>query len=107
MLPLGLGYLEDVSYDYVRYGTTTLFAVLDIATGTVSIDCKPRHRHQELVSFLKRIDAAGTGRAPDRGQQRSPKHVKCTAGSPSGHVSTFTTRRPTLPDLTKWNADLL
>jgi len=58
VLPLGLGYLQGVTHDYVRHGTTTLFAALDIATGTVFTDCKPRHRHQEFLSFLKRIDAA-------------------------------------------------
>src|ERR1700757_255014 len=58
VLPMGLGYVEGVTHDYVRHGTTTLFAALDIATGTVFTDCKPRHRHQEFLSFLKRIDAA-------------------------------------------------
>src|SRR5246500_5887973 len=55
---MGLGYVEGVTHDYVRHGTTTLFAALDIAPGTVFTDCKPRHRHQEFLSFLKRIDAA-------------------------------------------------
>ncbi len=58
VLPMGLGYLQGVTHDYVRHGTTTLFAALDIATGTVFTDCKPRHRHQEFLSFLKQIDAA-------------------------------------------------
>ena len=58
VLPMGLGYVEGVTHDYVRHGTTTLFAALDIATGTVLTDCKPRHRHQEFLSFLKRIDTA-------------------------------------------------
>jgi putative transposase len=35
VLPMGLGYVEGVTYDYVRHGSTTLFAALDIATGTV------------------------------------------------------------------------
>lgn len=35
MLPLGVGYIEGVTHDYVRYRTTTLFAVLDIANGQV------------------------------------------------------------------------
>jgi putative transposase len=39
-------------------GTTTLFAALDIAVGTVFTECKPRHRHQEFLAFLKRIDSA-------------------------------------------------
>jgi len=57
MLPLGLGYIEGVTHDYVRHGTTTLFAALDIANGKVLAQCKPRHRHQEFLSFLRHIDA--------------------------------------------------
>ena len=57
LLPLGLGYTEGVTHDYVRHGTTTLFAALDIATGKVLTQCKKRHRHQEFLSFLKHIDA--------------------------------------------------
>lgn len=56
VLPMGLGYLEGVTHDYVRHGTTTLFAALDIATGAVFTECKPRHRHQEFLSFLRRLD---------------------------------------------------
>jgi putative transposase len=56
VLPMGLGYVEGVTHDYVRNGTTTLFAALDIATGTVFTECKPRHRHQEFLSFLRRLD---------------------------------------------------
>jgi putative transposase len=40
----------------IRHGTTTLFAALDIATGTVFTECKPRHRHQEFLAFLRRLD---------------------------------------------------
>ncbi len=50
--------MEGITHDYVRHGTTTLFAALDIASGTVFTECKPRHRHQEFLSFLKRIDQA-------------------------------------------------
>ena len=56
ILPLGLGYVEGVTHDYIRHGTTTLFAALDIATGKVIHQCKPRHRHQEFLSFLRKID---------------------------------------------------
>ena len=55
VLPMGLGYVEGVTHDYVRHGTT-LFAALDIATGAVFIECKPRHRHQEFLAFLRRLD---------------------------------------------------
>src|SRR5271165_3877693 len=56
VLPMGLGYVEGVTHDYVRHGTTTLFAALDIATGTVFTECKPRHRHQEFLSFLRDLN---------------------------------------------------
>ena len=57
VLPMGLGYAEGVTHDYVRHGTTTLFAALDIATGKVLTQCKARHRHQEFLHFLRQIDA--------------------------------------------------
>jgi putative transposase len=58
MLPLGLGYVEGVTHDYKRHGTTTLFAALDVLNGTVFTDCKPRHRHQEFLAFLRSIETA-------------------------------------------------
>ena len=45
------------SHDYVRNGTTSLFAALDMATGTVISSVHRRHRHQEFLKFLKKIDA--------------------------------------------------
>ena len=57
LLPMGLGYVEGVTHDYVRNGTTTLFAALDTATGQVITSCKNRHRHQEYLQFLKQVDA--------------------------------------------------
>ena len=57
LLPLGLGYLEGVTHDYARHGTTTLYAALDIASGQVLTRCTPRHRHQEFLQFLQRIQA--------------------------------------------------
>jgi putative transposase len=56
ILPLGLGYVEGVTHDYRRHGTTTLFAALDTANGKVFTRCRPRHRHQEYLSFLREID---------------------------------------------------
>jgi putative transposase len=58
LLPLGLGYVEGVTHDYVRHGTTTLFAALDIASGRVMTKCKKRHRHQEFLQFLRQIEAS-------------------------------------------------
>jgi putative transposase len=56
MLPMGLGYVEGVTHDYERHGTTTLFAALDIANGDVLTQCKRRHRHQEYLEFLKHVE---------------------------------------------------
>ena len=47
-----------VTHDYKRHGTTTLFAALDVATGRVITRCKPRHRHQEFLTFLRQIDGS-------------------------------------------------
>ncbi|MGX6564918.1 IS630 family transposase [Cupriavidus necator] len=58
MLPMGLGYVEGVTHDYVRHGTTTLFAALNVFNGAVLAECKPRHRHQEFLAFLRSIDKA-------------------------------------------------
>jgi hypothetical protein len=46
------------THDYVRHGTSTLFAALEIATGNVTGACKPRHRHQEFLAFLKQVARA-------------------------------------------------
>ncbi|MGA2111754.1 MAG: IS630 family transposase [Anaerolineales bacterium] len=56
MLPMGLGYVEGVTHDYERHGTTTLFAALDVATGQVITQCKARHRHQDYLAFLRRVE---------------------------------------------------
>ena len=58
MLPMGFGYVEGVTHDYKRHGTTTLFAALNVLNGAVLASCKPRHRHQEFLSFLREIDTA-------------------------------------------------
>jgi len=58
MLPMRIGSVEKRTHDYVRHGTSTLFAALDIATGKVTGLCKPRHRHQEFLVFLKHLARA-------------------------------------------------
>ena len=57
LLPLRPGIPARQTYDYKRNGTTTLFAALSMLDGTVIGDCMPRHRHQEFIRFLKRLDA--------------------------------------------------
>jgi transposase len=55
-LPLKKGRCGTMTHDYVRHGTTTLFAALSMLDGKVIGDCMPRHRHQEFIRFLKKID---------------------------------------------------
>jgi len=56
LLPMGLGYVEGVTHDYRRHGTTTLFAALNTITGRVLSRCRHRHRHQEYLDFLCEIE---------------------------------------------------
>lgn len=58
ILPMQPGLPEKRTHDYVRHGTTTLFAALEIATGNVTSAVKPRHRHQEFLAFLKQVARA-------------------------------------------------
>jgi transposase len=55
-LPMKKGRAGTMTHDYKRNGTTTLFAALNMLDGTVIGECMPRHRHQEFLRFLKRID---------------------------------------------------
>lgn len=58
LLPMRLGQPELRTHDYRRYGTTTLFAAFDIASGQVIGQCLPRQRTTEFIKFLNRIDEA-------------------------------------------------
>jgi transposase len=62
-LPMKKGRAGTMTHDYKRHGTTTLFAALDVATGTVIGQCMKRHRHQEFLRFLRAID------------RQTPKHL--------------------------------
>jgi transposase len=55
-LPMKRGRAGTMTHDYKRNGTTTLFAALDVLTGTVISECLPRHRHEEFLKFLRRVD---------------------------------------------------
>jgi transposase len=57
VLPLQVGKAQRRTHDYVRHGTTSLFAALDVATGKVIGQCHRRHRHQEFLRFLEEVDA--------------------------------------------------
>src|ERR1039458_5861987 len=55
-LPIKPGRAGTMTHDYKRNGTTTLFAALDVLTGSVIGQCLPRHRHTEFLKFLRTID---------------------------------------------------
>ena len=55
-LPIKKGRCGTMTHDYKRNGTTTLFAALDLIQGKVIGDCYKRHRHQEFLKFLRRIN---------------------------------------------------
>jgi len=58
ILPIRPGLPEKATHDYVRHGTTTLFAALEVATGQVTDACYPRHRSDEFLRFLKLVAKA-------------------------------------------------
>lgn len=92
LLPLAPGHLERHSHDYVRHGTTSLFAALEVSTGRVIGECHRQHRHQEFLRFLKKVAAAV---APDLevhlimdnyGTHKTPKVKRWLLQRPHWHV---------------------
>src|ERR687896_2214898 len=57
-MPVRPGHPQAASFDYVRHGTTTLFAALQVATGKVTEACTERQRHQEFLAFLRQVARA-------------------------------------------------
>ena len=68
VLPMQPHLIERRSPDYVRHGTTTLFAALNTATGKITARCQSRHRHEEFLVFLRQVA---------RAYPRVPLHVVC------------------------------
>jgi len=58
ILPLRPGLPERQTHDYIRHGTTSIFAAYDTASGKVIGRCHSRHRHQEFLRFLAQVDAS-------------------------------------------------
>ena len=61
-LPLKKGRCGTMTHDYKRNGTTTLFAALEVLQGKVIGECYQRHRHQEFLRFLRRVDREFAGK---------------------------------------------
>ena len=63
-LPMKKGRAGTMTHDYKRNGTTTLFAALETLQGKVVGECHQRHRHQEFLKFLRRLDQEFPGKVP-------------------------------------------
>ena len=63
-LPMKKGRCGTMTHDYKRNGTTTLFAALEVLEGRVVGQCYERHRHQEFMKFLRRLDHEFPGEVP-------------------------------------------
>jgi transposase len=108
VLPMGLGYIEGVTHDYYRHGTTTLFAALDTLDGKVITLCKPRHRHQEFLAFLNHLDrSVPTGVdihliADNYGTHKHPKVKTWLARRPRYHLHYTPTYASWLNQVERW-----
>ena len=81
-LPIKKGRCGTMTHDYKRNGTTTLFAALETLQGKVVGECHQRHRHQEFLKFLRRLDAEFPGDVPLHlvmDNYGTHKHEKVTA----------------------------
>jgi transposase len=108
VLPMGLGYLEGVTHDYYRHGTTTLFAALDTLDGKVITLCKPRHRHQEFIAFLNHLDRSVPAGldihlvADNYGTHKHPKVKAWLARRPRYHIHYTPTYASWLNQVERW-----
>ena len=90
ILPLRPGLPERQTHDYVRHGTLSLFAAYDAATGRVFGRCHQRHRHQEFLAFLERLDAE----FPDDGHSQLHLIIDNYATHKTPKVHPWLLRRP-------------
>jgi hypothetical protein len=94
-LPMKRGRAGTMTHDYIRHGTITLFAALNVLDGTVIGQCMARHRHQEFIRFLNRIEAvvpAGKLIPAILDNYAAHKHPKCAPGSTGTQVGRFISR---------------
>jgi hypothetical protein len=95
VLPLAPGIPERRTHDYMRHGTTTLFAALDIATGEVIGQLHRRHRSAEFLQFLRTVEANVPANLDVRlvmGSYGTRKTPSIKSGSPATHACAFTSR---------------
>src|SRR4029078_8793832 len=112
VLPMMPGIPERRTHSYVRHGTTSLFAALDVASGFVIGKCYKRHRSSEFLNFLKEID----GQVPKRldihivmdnyATHKPPKIKAWLARRPQDHVHFTPTSASWINQVERWFAEL-
>jgi hypothetical protein len=108
VLPLRPGVPARQTHDYVRHGTTTLFAALEVATGRVTDACYPRHRHEEFLRFLQQgrqglPAAAAAHRVRQLRHPQTPRRAGLAGQAPADHPALH----PDLGVLAEHGRDLL
>jgi hypothetical protein len=74
LLPIDFGKTEKRTHDYVRHGTTNLFAALEVHSGQVHADCFPLRRTVEFLAFMNRVVAAYPAEATTARHHGQPVH---------------------------------
>ena len=112
VLPMAPGVAERRTHTYMRHGTTSLFAALDIATGAVIGKCYKRHRATEFLDFLKQIDRQMPD-GPDvhlvmdnYATHKTPKIKAWLARRPHWHVHFTPTSASWINQIERWFAEL-
>lgn len=112
MLPIGPGVPAKQTHDYKRNGTTTLFAALNVAEGTIISDCMERHTHAEFLKFLKKIDRNIAGEldlhviVDNYGTHKHPKVRAWLAKHPRFHFHFIPTSSSWLNLVERWFGEL-
>jgi transposase len=112
ILPLRPGLPERQTHDYERHGTTTLFAALDVAAGKVIGHCQPRHRHQEFIAFLDKVDRVTDRRLDvhlildNYAAHKHPEVRKWIAAHPRYHLHFTPTGASWLNHVERWFAEI-
>ena len=112
ILPMMSGTPERQTHDYVRHGTTSLFAALDVASGFVIGKCYKRHRAKEFLSFLKEIDAGVPADLDihiimdNYATHKTPKVKAWLARRPHYHVHFTPTSASWINQVERWFAEL-
>jgi transposase len=112
ILPLRPGLPARQTHDYERHGTTTLFAAMNVLEGTIISECQPRHRHQEFLRFLDRIDQSVNSGLEihlvldNYGTHKHPAVKKWLSERPRYHAHFTPTSSPWLNQIERWFAEI-